>query len=468
MGTQIAHDHGSRRNAIGPRVLDALLANGVAELTFAELASLAGASRRSMTAVAKALEPVAIIRRDPLRFGSGAGLVLSFEVGFEDIRGALVDANGTPFAAGLAKPDPSQLAGPPRLLLSRLRTLALQILEAGFREAELTDANGCLPLLGATVAWPTAVGRDGYAHGHAFEDKEWHAVPLNRRIGVTLGGPFEDLSRVDGINAANAAVLAIAFDLTRSRTGGPIGEHSEIAMVVRLQGGISAGTMHIAPHRPGDPLAFVASRLIVGTNGFAGELGHLPVSASVIDNVNADRPKGLAPVMDWECSCRQRGHLEGLASARALMRRLSESNYDLVLDDPNGPQVTRLLDKPDEVLWRALHDTGRLIGRALASPILMLDPASITLTGYLAREAVVAGVTREQHTWSTGVSNSVKIGYLDGNANDLVEVRGAALAMFRRRLYSNMHKICNSAQREQLIFTLSPDLHHVETFRETQ
>lgn len=458
MRGEIAHDHRSRRNAVGPRVLDALLANGAAKLTFADLASLAGASRRSMTAVAKALEPAAIIKRNPLRFGSGAGLVLAFEIGFEDIRGALVDANGTPFAAHLADPDPSQLAGPPRLLLSRLRTLALQILDAGFREQELTDENGCLPLLGTIAAWPTAVGRDGYAHGPAFEDKEWHAVPLDRRIGVTLGGPFEDLSRVDGMNAANAAVLAVTFDLTRSRTGGPASEHSEIAMVVRLQGAISAGTVHVAPYRPGEPLAFIASRLIVGTNGFAGELGHLPISASVIDIVNADRPKGLTPIRNWECSCRQRGHLEGLASGRALMRRLRESNYDLVLDDPNGPQVTRLLDKPDDVLRRALHDIGRLLGRSLASPILMLDPASITLTGYLAREALVSGVAREQHTWSAGVSNSVKIGYLDSDANALVEVRGAALAMFRRRLYSNMNNLFDSARRERLIIRLSPDL----------
>jgi hypothetical protein len=434
-----------------------LLANGDAEPTFAELAHLAGTSRRSMTAVANALEPAAIIRRNPLRFGSGAGLALSFALGFEDIRGALVDANGTAFVARTATPDPSQLAGPPPVLLSRLRTLAFEILEAGFREQELTDDHGCLPLLGTIVAWPSAVGRDGYAHGHAFEDKEWHAVPLNRRIGVALGGPFEDMSHVDGINAANAAVLAVVFDLTRLRSPEPPGEHSEIAMAVRLQGGISAGTMRVAPHRPGEPLAFIPSDLIVGTNGLAGELGHLPIGASVISNVNSDRPKGLAPIMNWECSCRQRGHLEGLASARALSRRLSASRYALVMDDPHGPQLTRLLDKPDEGVRRALHDTGRLIGHALASPILMLDPARITLTGYLAQEAVVAGVAREQHTWSTGVSNSVKLDYLFGDANDLVEVRGAALAMFRRRLYSNMSCLCDSTRRERLILRLSPE-----------
>ena len=415
-----------------------------------------------MSMVVGKLEPVAVIRRDPLRFGSGSGLVLAFEVGVEDLRGALVDANGETFCNRAADADPTQLSGAPPHLLNRLKRLAKEILKAGFRFVDadgtkLIDEDGCLPLLGATVAWPAPVGRDGFAHGHAFVDKQWHSVPLTQRVGATLRGPFEDLRRVDGINAANAAVMAVVFDRTRSRAGEPETAHSQIAMVVRLQGGISAGTMQIARHRPGQPLAFIKSRLIVGTNGFAGELGHLPISSSIRESINADRPRRLAEISDWGCTCPQRGHLEGLASVRALMQRLRDSSgYEIEDDAPMGPQITKLLKNPDEVLARALHDIGRLIGGALASPILMLDPASITLSGYLALDAVVEGVRREKHTWSTGVSNSVTIDRLEGTTNDLVEMRGAALAMFRRQLYRDMSKLTDPDKRERLVVQLPP------------
>lgn len=227
-------------------------------------------------------------------------------------------------------------------------------------------------------------------------------------------------------------------------------------MAIRLQGGIGAGTMKVAKHNPRDAdngpsrLAFLDSSLIVGTAGFAGEIAHLPISDSIIDSINADRPDGLAPMNRSDCSCGQPDHLEGVASARALMHRLIDSGYELDLGQANAPQVTALLEQPDVVVTRALHDIGRLIGRALASPILMLDPARITLTGYLARDTVVEGIVREQHSWSTSVSSSVKVQALSGGPLEPVELRGAALAMFRRRLYRDLPQLMSEQGREQL------------------
>jgi hypothetical protein len=249
--------------------------------------------------------------------------------------------------------------------------------------------------------------------------------------------------------------MALAFDRTRARWQElRAGEHSEIEMVVRLQGGISAGSMQVGRHLPGAPLAFLRSRLIVGTKGFAGELGHLPMSASVIRSVNEHRPRGLVAIKNWKCSCGQDDHLEGLASARALLRRLRASKYPVEADGSIGAQITRLA--PDEALVRARHDIGRLLGRALASPILMLDPARITITGYLAHEDVVKGIEQEHHRWDAAVSSSVKIAFLEGDANVLVERRGAALAMFRRKLYRNMYKLCDHDLRSQLVFPVAP------------
>jgi predicted NBD/HSP70 family sugar kinase len=414
-----------------------------------------------MSEVARMLEPINVMARDPVRFGSGAGLVLAFEVGFEDLRCGLVDANGRCVCDMPADPDPAQLVHPPHFLLDRMHRLAVQVLERAFDEQRLTDDDGALALLGATVAWPFAVGRDGVAHGHTFLNREWRTMRLARRVSAMLRGPFENTERVDGLNAAHAAVVALAFDLTRGRTGEPPGQHSSIIMAIRLQGGIGAGTMKVAKHHPRNPdnaptrLAFVESSLIVGTAGFAGEVAHLPISDSMIDSINADRPDGLAPMSRSECSCGQSDHLEGVASARALMHRLIASGYKLDLSQANAPQVTALLEHPDEVVARALHDIGRLVGRALASPILMLDPARITLTGYLARDSVVDGIVREQHSWSTSVSSSVKVQAIPGGPNAPVELRGAALAMFRRRLYHDLSQLASETGREKLFVRFS-------------
>ena len=106
--------------------------------------------------------------------------------------------------------------------------------------------------------------------------------------------------------------------------------------------------MQLARYAPEAEFALNRSRLVVGTSGLAGELGHLPIGSSDVTNINAHRPPGLAAVGDWECSCRQRGHLEGIASVRALIRRLQNSGYEVDPRSAVGPQLARLLDSPDE------------------------------------------------------------------------------------------------------------------------
>jgi len=294
-----------------------------------------------------------------------------------------------------------------------------------------------------------------------FADQAWREVPLAHHVSAALGGFFEDPARVDALNAAHAAVLAITFDRTRARWRQEHeDQHSTIAMVVRLQGGISAGTIQVARHIPRGELAFLTSRLLVGTKGFAGELAHLPISASVVQSINKDRPRGLAPISNWECSCGQHGHLEGMASARALLRRLQQSNYPLRKDGPIGRQISGFADTPDAVLRHAYRDIGRLLGRGLASPILMLDPANITISGYLACQNVVDGITQEHHRWDAGIPSSVTIDFLDGNDNLLVERRGAALAMFRQKLFRQMHVVANSRLRQTIITPLARDYLH--------
>lgn len=438
-----------RKTTIIPRVLHALLASGGRPLDLRDLAAISGASRRSITSVVGALVGQEIVARDPLRFGAGL-LVLSIAAGRETVRGALVDANGVCHHGLELEPDSQQLGStrepaPPTVLLDRIREVVFRVLAAATADPSLVDESGRLRIIETTIAWPTAIDRHQRAFGHVLRHAEWQRDPLGSITSKTLPAPLVGPGNVDHINNANAAALGACFDIARARAGEPPGAHSEMMITLRVGDGIGAGTIKLPPHT-NSRLAFIDSRLIAGSGGLAGELGHLPISNSIVAMVNARRGSLAAISSGAQCSCGQRGHLESLAGARALVRRLELSGYDLDEQAAVRTQIDAALaqavhaSSEDELaaaegLTRALEDTGRLLGRALASPILMLNPARIVLSGYLARHDVVRGIEMEAAAWSTGVTNNVLIESVSGSRNDFADVRGAALAVFRRRFF---------------------------------
>jgi len=240
----------------------------------------------------------------------------------------------------------------------------------------------------------------------------------------------------NALNDANAAALAIAFDESRRRADEPPDQHWRVAMVVRIGGGLGASTILLAPHDPAH-LSFRRSTLISGTDGLAGELGHLSIDRSIVRERNkANGFSDLAPI-DYEhaqCSCRAKHHLEAFASGRAYVDRLQASGYQIA--DDSRPQRglirSALTTDLDPLQEQALKDVGRIVARALASPILMLDPHSITLTGSLAIDAVLEGIRAERNTWLNAAGRSVS---LTAKPDPFVGVRGAALAVIRRSVY---------------------------------
>ena len=109
----------------------------------------------------------------------------------------------------------------------------------------------------------------------------------------------------------------------------------------------------------------------LGTDGFAGEFGHI----CVIEN---GRP----------CSCGHRGCLEEYASARGLAETVREmmdtEGKDSILKDINTLTLQVIADaceKGDEVAIEAFQRTGRYLGNALATYASLVDPEKIILTG---------------------------------------------------------------------------------------
>jgi predicted NBD/HSP70 family sugar kinase len=106
----------------------------------------------------------------------------------------------------------------------------------------------------------------------------------------------------------------------------------------------------------------VDGRLLRGTRGFAGELGHVPV-----------RPEGP------ECACGGRGCLEQYAGEEAVLRAAGL--------EPGEDRVGLLAGRAaegDTAVRRALRDAGEALGIALTGAVNLLDPRSVVLGGALA------------------------------------------------------------------------------------
>ncbi|MBP3775684.1 MAG: ROK family protein [Prevotella sp.] len=115
---------------------------------------------------------------------------------------------------------------------------------------------------------------------------------------------------------------------------------------------------------------FIDGHPHLGSEGFAGEFGHICINEN-----------------GRQCSCGRRGCLEEYASARGLaktVRELIRDGRTSILQDTEDltPQaIADACEKGDEVAIEAFQTTGRILGNALATYASLVDPESIILTG---------------------------------------------------------------------------------------
>jgi predicted NBD/HSP70 family sugar kinase len=104
-------------------------------------------------------------------------------------------------------------------------------------------------------------------------------------------------------------------------------------------------------------------RLLGGSSGFAGEIGHVSVQADGV-----------------LCRCGNRGCLETVASTRVLVEALSGARGG----DISVAELIQLVRDGDFAASRLVHDAGRAVGRALADLCSELNPAAVIVGGDLA------------------------------------------------------------------------------------
>ncbi|WND38954.1 ROK family transcriptional regulator [Streptomyces sp. BB1-1-1] len=211
----------------------------------------------------------------------------------------------------------------PEPVLEQLTGLVRQVV------AEV-EAEGLWPA-GLAVAVPGLVARDARTVVRA-PNLDWHDADL----GALLPGGLP----LTVANEANFGALAELW----------------------LGDGTPRDFLHVSAEIGIGAAVVVDGRLLRGTRGFAGELGHVPV-----------RPDGP------ECACGGRGCLEQYAGEKAVLRAAGV--------EPGEDRVGLLAGRAaegDEAVRRALHEAGTALGIALTGAVNLLDPESVVLGGALA------------------------------------------------------------------------------------
>jgi len=121
----------------------------------------------------------------------------------------------------------------------------------------------------------------------------------------------------------------------------------------------------------------VNGEIVYGSDGFAGELGHI-----------------LAVENGRQCGCGKRGCLETYVSATGIKRtvfellaeEITESDFRKITYSRLNPKmINTLADKGDPIAIKAFEKTGELLGRCLADSVAHISPSKIFLFGGLAR-----------------------------------------------------------------------------------
>ena len=202
--------------------------------------------------------------------------------------------------------------------------------------------------------------------------------------------PADELAERTGlaarlVNDANAGVLAERrFGAARSCAN---------TVYLRLSSGIGAGLV-------------CDGRVLLGSGGFAGEIGHVTVD-----------PRGDV------CRCGNRGCLETVASPPALAGLLSRSWGRTV----TPAELADLIRRGDRGALRAVEDAGDAVGRALAFTVMLFNPELIVVGGDL----LIAGPSlfepiRRTLTRNSMSSHTRRLRIVASTLGDNAGVRGAA------------------------------------------
>jgi len=186
-------------------------------------------------------------------------------------------------------------------------------------------------------------------------------------VGVAVPGIVDDEKGV-AVGSANIGWRDVPFrDLIEKRTGLPVavGHDVRAGGTAELRLGAARGARNslVVPIGTGIAAAMVIDGHLCVANGYAGEIGHMPVGA------------------DEPCACGATGCLEAVASGPAIARRYARRTGRETTADAVAALVAE--GEPDAVaVWA---ETVRWLGVALAAATALTAPEVIVIGGGLSR-----------------------------------------------------------------------------------
>ncbi|PHP52885.1 ROK family protein [Actinomyces ruminis] len=261
--------------------------------------------------------------RTVFRIRPGCGVLLAVDIGSSRTNLAVTDFAGTILARDDRLLD---LSGGPGTVLPWVR----RRLRAMLQEIGATDS-----VLGGGVCVPAPVDPLSGRLAHPALMPGWHGVD----VAAELAGEF------DGIPVAvGSDVQVAALGEYRMHWANPDG-----IILVKAGEGIAAA-------------AVISGVVRTGATGAAGEIGHLQI------------PEGR------QCRCGRFGCLESVAGGWALRERLSEAGWTV----DSSEDLSGLALRGDSLSIELLERSARLVGRALAPVVAVLNPSAVVVAGALA------------------------------------------------------------------------------------
>ncbi len=278
-------------------------------------------------------------RSSLLRVARGAGIVVAVDLGATSADVALTTLSGDVLAHAA---EPAEIGDGPEAVLGRVNELVDQLLrDRGATRDELIAIGVGVPgpveqPAGRLVAPPIMPGWNGFSVREALEAEYSRPVAVDNDVNIMALGEH-----------------------TRGRGRG-VGN----MLFVKVGTGIGSGLL-------------IDGRLYRGTNGCAGDIGHITAA-----------PDG--PI----CTCGNRGCLEAIAAAPAIARAAdasARSGASALLAErltANGSltayDVGEAAAHGDHEALRIIRAAGTIIGETLASVVSVLNPSLIVVGGGVA------------------------------------------------------------------------------------
>lgn len=227
---------------------------------------------------------------------------------------------------------------------------------------------------------------DAAGFGNALTEAIQHMIEgthtSGRILGIGIGAPGVDEQSGSIAAAANLpfrAPFALGKFLENS-TGLPtrLVKDSSVAIIGEKVFGGARGMDHFVLLTLGTGLGsalMIHGKVIAGANGLASEYGHWPII-----------PNGR------QCNCGKLGCLETYVSATGIKRTVFELMATHKGDTPlrriayeqlEARQIHEAAAQGDPLAQEAFRVTGRILGRAITTLIVLLDPQAVFLAGGL-------------------------------------------------------------------------------------